>query len=164
MRTLALLGATLSLVLGLLTGGSVAAAPVSDREATSSVLQRSPASTYAAQAFRVTNRHRVKRDRVRLKHSKCLHRKAVRQARKMARQRRIFHQDLRPVLRDCNMRLVGENVAYGYRSGKAVVNRGWMKSPGHRRNILTRQYRRMGIAARKAGGRWYVAQVFGRRA
>ena len=58
---------------------------------------------------------------------------------------------------------VGENVAMGYRSGGSVVT-GWMGSEGHRANILTPTYRAVGMgAARDADGRWWVAQVLGRR-
>ncbi len=45
----------------------------------------------------------------------------------MAAQRRMYHQDLEPILRRCGMSMVGENVAYGFTSGRAVV-RGWMDS------------------------------------
>lgn len=43
---------------------------------------------------------------------------------------------------------VGENIAWGTQRlsrPKAIV-RGWMKSPGHRRNILNPAYRHIGIA------------------
>ena len=63
------------------------------------------------------------------------------------------------------MRPSGENVASGFKTGKATVNQGWMKSPGHRLNILNPVYRRMGIGARKGDDeRWYVCQLFGRKA
>lgn len=42
-------------------------------------------------------------------------------------------------------RIVGENLALGYRSGAAVVD-GWMRSPGHRENILQRSYNEVGLA------------------
>lgn len=39
-----------------------------------------------------------------------------------------------------------------------------MTSGGHRANILSSSFTVMGIAARKGhDGRWYVAQVFGRK-
>jgi uncharacterized protein YkwD len=41
-------------------------------------------------------------------------------------------------------RLIGENLAVGYR-GIAVVD-GWMRSPGHRENILQRGFEEVGIA------------------
>jgi uncharacterized protein YkwD len=82
----------------------------------------------------------------------------------MVEQERMFHQDLQRVASDCGLSYAGENVAYGYDSGAAVV-RAWMNSSGHRANILNGHYRAMGIGARRAAdGTWYVAQVFGRRA
>jgi uncharacterized protein YkwD len=122
----------------------------------------SPIATYQGQAFAATNRHRAAHHLVRLRHQDCVQRYAVGQAKRMARQHRMFHQDLGRVLRRCHLSWAGENVAYGYPTGRAVVNRGWMHSSGHRANILNRHYRVMGIGARKAGGRWYVSQVFGR--
>lgn len=41
-------------------------------------------------------------------------------------------------------RTIGENLAVGYR-GTAVVD-GWMRSPGHRENILQRSFDEVGIA------------------
>ena len=52
----------------------------------------------------------------------------------MAKQERMFHQDLQVVLSKCDLHKAGENVAYGFDLGGAVVNVGWMKSPPHRRN------------------------------
>ena len=76
----------------------------------------------------------------------------------------MYHQDLGPVMDGCGLSNAGENVAYGYPSGRAVVRRGWMHSEGHRANILSRDYRLVAVAARRDdGGTWYVAQVFGRR-
>lgn len=122
-----------------------------------------PAQTYAQTAFSTTNKVRANHDRSALKNDACLRKAAVRQAKVMAGQASLFHQLLGPLLDGCALGLVGENVAYGYPSGKAVVRKGWMKSAGHRANILRKGYTRMGIAARKAeDGSWYVAQVFGR--
>lgn len=124
----------------------------------------SAAQTYADQAHRTTNQQRAKQDLARLGRSRCLQQFAARQAALMARKRTIFHQDLAPVLRECDLGLAGENVARGYPTGRAVVNRGWMRSPLHRANILSPGYRLMAVAARRGSdGRWYAAQVFGRR-
>ena len=121
------------------------------------------AATYGAQAFRATNHQRATHDRTRFRHSACLHRFAKRQAVRMARQGRMFHQDLGPVLRRCHLNFVGENVAEGYPSGAAVVNQGWMRSEGHRANILEPRFRLMEVVARRGDdGRWYASQVFGR--
>ena len=124
-----------------------------------------PESKYQSQGFSATNSHRDRHDRAELGKQDCVQKYAVKQARKMARQERMFHQDLGPVLRACGLSAAGENVAYGYSSGRSVVNDGWMHSDGHRANILNPQFRLMGIGARKSdSGRWYVAQVFGRKA
>lgn len=122
-----------------------------------------PATRYANTAHAATNQERTARDLAPLRKNACLKRFATKQAARMANQRRIFHQDLGPILRRCGLSTVGENVAYGYRTGRAVVRQGWMKSPGHRENILRPQFRLMGIGAKKAGGVWYTAQVFGRK-
>ena len=117
---------------------------------------------YEAQAFAATNAHREQEGLKALEPAACVQKMAVRQAKKMARQKRMFHQDMGKVARTCQLGLAGENVAYGYPSGKSVVDDGWMTSPGHRANILTPAFTQMGVGARKGrDGRWYVAQVFG---
>jgi uncharacterized protein YkwD len=45
--------------------------------------------------------------------------------------------------------VIGENLAAGYRTPAAVVD-GWMRSPGHRANILGRDFDEVGVAV--AGG------------
>ena len=42
-------------------------------------------------------------------------------------------------------RYCGQNIAAGQQSAEEVV-RAWMKSPGHRENILRREFREVGIA------------------
>lgn len=61
---------------------------------------------------------------------------------------------------------LGENLALGdFRSSAEVVT-GWMNSPGHRANILNKNYTEIGIAAivGNYSGRmvWYAVQEFGR--
>jgi len=120
-------------------------------------------SRYQKQARLVTNTKREAHDRVKLRSGPCVQRFARRQARRMANQDRLVHQDPGPVLNQCNLSGVGENIAYGYPTGRAVV-RAWMGSEGHRANILERGYRLLGMAMRRSdGGTPYAAQVFGRR-
>jgi uncharacterized protein YkwD len=55
----------------------------------------------------------------------------------------------------------GENVAAGQTSPEQVVAE-WMASPGHRRNILDADFRRMGVSySTSADGRAFWAQEFG---
>jgi uncharacterized protein YkwD len=54
-----------------------------------------------------------------------------------------------------------ENIAWGYRTAAQVVN-GWMKSPGHRTNILNCQSKTVGVGAvYSANGAPYYTQDFG---
>lgn len=58
--------------------------------------------------------------------------------------------------------IVGENIAFGYRSPRSVMT-GWMNSPGHKANILNRNYRDLGVAvALDSNGVAYWCTVFGR--
>ena len=46
-----------------------------------------------------------------------------------------------------------------------VVDDGWMESKSHRENLLARKFRRMSVVARKGDdGRWYICQLFGKKA
>jgi uncharacterized protein YkwD len=126
--------------------------------------QAGPASDYARAAVKATNAAREANDRRPLRVNDCLQDFARKQAAAMARSGTMFHQDLGPVMAACDLVSVGENVAYGYPTGRAVVNQGWMRSAGHRANILSRGFRLVAVAARRDDhGTWYAAQVFGRR-
>ncbi|MFB9904070.1 CAP domain-containing protein [Allokutzneria oryzae] len=60
-------------------------------------------------------------------------------------------------------RMWAENIAAGYRGPEEVV-RGWMNSPGHRRNILNCELRELGVGyTSKTGTRYttYWTQNFG---
>ena len=110
-----------------------------------------------------TNLVRLDYDLVQLRKKGCVDRFANRQAKKMAAEDDMFHQDLSKILDACGLSLVGENVAFGYTKAGAVL-KAWMASPGHRANILEPRYRQLGVGARKSDdGVWYVAQVFGRK-
>jgi len=155
MRRAALAAVLLTLLATLLPASPVQA---KTEKATAQTVSR-----YQKQARLVTNNNREAHDRVKLRAGRCVQRFARRQARRMANQDRIFHQDPGPVLNRCNLSGVAENVAMGYPTGRAVV-RAWMGSEGHRANILNRGFRLLGMAMRRSdGGTAYAAQVFGRR-
>lgn len=141
-----------------LASASVLAVPSIPAQAASS------SDKYESDVAKYVNTERTKQKRVKLSGSSCLDRYAETQARRMADAKKIFHQDLGPILGACKMRLVGENVAVGYTSGKAVTA-GWMASSGHRAIILNKDYRlRASGAVKGSDGRWYVSMVFGRKA
>lgn len=150
--------AVLALLSGLLLLGGAGAGVASQVQAA-----RTTPASYAQQAFAATNTKRTVARRVALRKNPCLQRYATRQAKAMARRQSLFHQQLGPIMSACKLSMVGENVAYGYPSGRAAVA-GWMGSPGHRANILNPRYRLLAVgAARASNGQWYSAQVFGRR-
>lgn len=154
MTSLGLRGLAALLVSGVLFPLSLLAAPTASAT--------TPESDYAAAVVAATNAARAEHGLGRLSTNACLQRFAAAQAERMAAQGRMFHQPLRPVQRACRVGFVGENVAVGYPTGRVAV-RSWMRSSGHRANILSRNYRLIGVAARRDGNTWYVAQVFGRK-
>jgi len=164
-RPTTLLAGILAGQLVLLSAPVALASPASAVVTPSGTSVSAAASSYGESAFDATNQQREKRDRRALGKNTCLRKYAVRQARKMANRQDIWHQDLGKILDDCRLSWVGENVAAGFPSGRAVVNDGWMGSPDHRENLLAKKFRLMTVAARKGDdGRWYAAQVFGKRA
>ncbi|MGM7701039.1 SafA/ExsA family spore coat assembly protein [Pseudalkalibacillus sp. Hm43] len=69
------------------------------------------------------------------------------------------------MMRDFNINYTsaGENIAMGQTSAQAVVD-AWMKSPGHRKNILSSNYTYIGVGYAKGGsGRYYWTQMFIRK-
>ena len=147
-RSVALLSAT---TLALLAGPLV-------QPASASV-----SASYENSAISHSNSERAQRDRVKLKKSRCLDRFAEKQARAMAASHAMYHQSMKPILDKCHLSQVGENVAFGYPGGKAVV-KAWMHSPGHKRNLLNSRHRVIGLGAyQDSGGYWYVSQVLGRK-
>lgn len=118
-------------------------------------------SGYEKQIITRTNHHRDKADKVKVKSHSCVDRWAERQAAWMAKNGKLQHQNLSKVLKSCKLTGVSENIAYGYSTGNRVVN-AWMKSSGHKKNILASKMRYIGAAAVKdSDGRWWAVEVFG---
>lgn len=133
------------------------------------VLQTSPVQAAGAldkidsSIDELTDKDRGKRGLVAVDYDACLDGFAEKQARRQARQKRMFHQDVMLVLTTCDLSSVGENVAYGYTTA-ASVQRGWMNSPAHRANILAPDFDTIGVGvARSSTGTLYYAVVFGGR-
>ncbi|MEU9123141.1 CAP domain-containing protein [Streptomyces sp. NPDC048506] len=57
-----------------------------------------------------------------------------------------------------NWSAYGENVAYGYSTPDSVM-KGWMSSPGHKRNILDCSFKEIGVGLAQPGDYW--TQDFG---
>ena len=80
-------------------------------------------------------------------------------ARRMADDRRMYHNPLLAAQVPGGWRALGENVAQGY-ADAAAVHDGWMHSTGHRANILGEGYTDIGIAFLRAGGTTWGVEVF----
>lgn len=61
---------------------------------------------------------------------------------------------------------IGENIALGNFGGSKELVEAWMKSPGHRANILNKNYTEIGIYAKEGVYQgqnvWIAAQIFGK--
>lgn len=71
--------------------------------------------------------------------------------------------------RGFDYRVAGENLAAGFETA-GVVLESWLESPGHRANVLSREYSRIGVAvidgnpARRMGGRSVIVIFASERA
>ena len=69
----------------------------------------------------------------------------------------------RPNGTDCftaSDKMYGENIALGYGTPEAVM-KGWMNSEGHKKNILNKEYKSIGIGCFVKNGSKYWVQCFG---
>ena len=108
----------------------------------------------------LTNTRRRAHGRTPLKAAACADKYAEPWTRHLARQQVLEHQDLTPVLSCPHTSYAGENIAFGYETPRALV-RAWMHSSGHRANILSRHFDRIGVAGwRATNGVTYATQDF----
>ncbi|MEZ5094866.1 MAG: CAP domain-containing protein [Nocardioides sp.] len=109
------------------------------------------------------NAARTKRGLKPLSAGRCLTRKFAQPwARHMAHTGSFGHQDTSKIFTQCSgFHIVGENIAAGQPTAKAVMA-AWMGSPDHKRNILRKRFKRIGLGlARDADGVKYWVQDFG---
>lgn len=105
------------------------------------------------------NEQRTRRDLPILRTSSALARTAARHSVRQLRRDRLSHRALGSRMRRAvSARRVGEVVAFvpsGTRRRARTVVRMWMRSPSHRRVLLTRSFRRVGVGRRygSLGGR-----------
>lgn len=121
------------------------------------------------QVVRFTNRARRAHGCGPLRPVGTLHVAAQRHTQRMARAGRLDHQlpgepslGRRVSQAGYSWSRLGENIAYGYPTARSVV-RAWMRSPGHRRNILTCAFRDIGVGYVLRNGTAWWTQDFGRR-
>jgi uncharacterized protein YkwD len=86
-----------------------------------------------------------------------LNAKAQAWAEKLARDGKLSHSNLSAGVPSC-WQSIGENVGYG--SSAASVEDAYMKSTGHRENILQSKWKYVGVGFATSGSRVYTVQVF----
>ena len=124
------------------------------------------ATEYDAQVISDVNVHRAANLKPTLATSACLNDYAQAWSRTLAAKQQLVHRSstsLRSILSACGLRGVGENLAAGYGTGHAAVS-AWMRSTGHRANILKSTYRLTAVGVTQdSKGRWWAVQLFGNR-
>ena len=118
----------------------------------------------------LTNAERMKEDLPPLKINVTLMKLARDHSKNMAKQGKLEHEldDKTPrdrlVKSGYPFRTFGENIAYEEGAmDLAAVMKGWMDSPGHKKNILGKDFTEIGISLASNGkGETYYTQVFAR--
>lgn len=124
-----------------------------------------PATSQIAEVLRLVNLERAKAGLSPLTLSKELSDVAVLKSKDMALFNYFDHNSPNygspfDMMKDMGIsyKAAGENLAVGYSTPEAVV-KGWMESPGHRRNILNSMFNKMGLGIYE-GSRIYWTQMF----
>lgn len=124
--------------------------------------QREPKSNYSATVQTLLNLHNKEREmkgRASLAIDPYLVEYAQRYAEEMARRNRLVHSNISVLMG--NYSTAGENIAWNQETEEEVV-RDWMNSSGHRANIMSRNFTKVGFGVAKAkDGSLYWCTVFG---
>ena len=107
---------------------------------------------------RKINRARSRADRVRLHLDPQLSQVARKHAGAMSSKQFLYHDTQALRRRVTRWQALGENVGAG--SGTTSIHRAFMRSAGHRYNILWREFRHVGVGVRRSAGRMWVTVVF----
>jgi len=139
-----------------LTASTVAATPAS------------AATTLASQVVTLTNKYRAQHGCGKLRVDAKLNAAAMAHSTDQAKRNLMTHTGtggttfVTRAKRAGYAYAIGENVAFGYPTAQAVMT-AWMKSPGHRANILNCKAKAVGVAVAYSAKRVpYWTQVFGR--
>lgn len=107
---------------------------------------------------RLINKERARRDIHRVKYSYQLARVARKHSKKMADSGILHHRgNLASGIRG-DWRVLGENVGVG--GSVKSLHRAFMRSPGHKANVLYRKYRRVGVGVVRRDGVVWVTVIF----
>src|SRR5690606_26567305 len=137
------------LVLALVVGGCGGVARPNPTYATTAPIAKGHLPCPPEDARRVVELVNQARRRARLRmlgNDAYLARFATSRSAAMAADRRLSHFGWERALRRAGLtdEVLGENVAYNYDTPEAVMS-GWLKSDGHRANILRPVFKRIGV-------------------
>jgi len=126
------------------------------------------ANRVEASIIKYTNQQRRAHKKRVVRASACVDRYAEGWGSHLARTNRFYHRNYRQILRGCHRSYASENIArYSatLRSPDTVAKvmvRMWMRSPGHRKNLLNRKVRLIGVGVQKSrnGRSWVAVQNF----
>lgn len=120
------------------------------------------ADTYEQQVKYWVNKMRANRGLRKLRLHSCTDHYSERWSQHLADTLQFYHQSLDPFFDKCGARYAGETLARGTATPRDMV-KAWMNSDGHRRVMLSKSPRRMGIAAvLDSNGRWVLTANFTR--
>jgi Cysteine-rich secretory protein family len=121
----------------------------------------------AEELFALANQSRAQAGAGRLQWDRTLAEAAMRHCERMVREGALSHRfvgepDLtaRAAASGARFSLIEENIAVGQYA--AQVHDGWMRSPGHRRNLLSPEVDRVGVAVIEVRGQIYAVADYAR--
>ncbi|MGH3508831.1 MAG: CAP domain-containing protein, partial [Nocardioidaceae bacterium] len=116
--------------------------------------------TYEAKVLHWVNVRRGQHGLHALRLSRCTNRVANRWSLHLAATDSFYHQSMMRIMLTCNAYYAGETLAMGGVTPKRIVTL-WMHSPEHRKILLSKHPRRIGVGAYpNAQGAWVVAADF----
>ena len=134
---------------------------------TSAVAQSGVRPAAAEELFALANQSRAKDGAGSLKWDRTLAEAAMRHCEQMVREHALSHRfqgepDLtaRAAATGSHFSLIEENVALGQYA--AQIHEGWLRSPGHRKNLLNPEVDRVGIAVIMTAGDMYAVADYAR--
>ena len=158
-----------AVVTGVTATGVTAAAPTTATAAApsavslSGVRAASPAYTpgvYEQQVQYYVNVQRKRHGLRALRLQRCTDYVAERWASYLATRNAFYHQSMNSLLRRCNARYAGETLGRGTITPATLV-RMWMNSTPHRRVLMSKKARRIGIGSTpNANGEWVTTANF----
>lgn len=127
-------------------GGLVVASSASPAHAAES---QTYLNSYERRVVTAINAERARHGLRALRYTSCPDAYAERWASRLRTSSTLYHQSMASVLRGCHATRASENIARARTSASNLV-RLWMRSPGHRANILDRRVNQLGVGTQCA--------------